>query len=109
MHGQLYTSFVFVMPFVFDTRCHAHTQLGSFHPFQGTFSLPPSNVPIKSSVLECWELGDGGKWVCSLDCVTKQKHCVIYSFGLSLLYPLHAAEMVGRIACMHANPTCYII
>ena len=54
-------------------------------------------------------LGDGGKWVCGLDRVAKQKHCVIYSFGLSLLYPLHAAEMVGRISCMHANPARYII
>ena len=55
-------------------------------------------------------LGDGDEWVCGLDRVAKQKHCVIYySFGLSLLYPLHAAGMVGRIACMHANPAPYII
>jgi len=28
-------------------------------------------------------LGDGGKWVCGLDRVAKQKHCVIYSFGVN--------------------------
>jgi hypothetical protein len=65
------------------TRCRAYTRL--FHPFQGSFSPPPSNVLTKPSVSErCqWEM-PASKWVCGLDRVAKQKHCIIYSFGLSL-------------------------
>ena len=74
--------------------------LGDF--FTATFQCP-------HQVERVGTLGDGGKWVCGLDCVAKQKHCMIYFFGLSLLYPLHAAEMVGCTTCTHANPTCYII
>ena len=63
-------------------------------------------LPMSPSSRACGTLGDGDKLVCGLDCVAKQKHCVIYSFGLSLLYPLHAAGMVGH---MPANPARYII
>ena len=66
-HGQFHTLCAFVMSFVFDTRCHADAHTRSFHPFQGTFSPPPSNVPIKSSVSEHWEMVASGSvaWTAS--------------------------------------------
>ena len=71
--------------------------------FPGDFFTPAFQCPHR--VERVGTLGDGGKWVCGLDRVAKQKHCVIYSFGLSqLLYPLHAAGIVGRIAYMMLTP-----
>src|SRR5712691_5504595 len=68
-------------------------------PFPGDFFTPAFQCPHR--VERVGTLGDGGKWVCGLDRVAKQKHCVIYSFGLFLLlYPLHASGMVDRIAYM---------
>ena len=66
-HGQFHTLCAFVMSFVFDTCCHADAHTQSFHPFQGTFSLPPSNVPIKSSMSERWEMVASGSvaWTAS--------------------------------------------
>jgi hypothetical protein len=41
-------------------------------------------------------LGDGGKWVCGVERLAKQKKCVVYSFGLFLLYMLSDEWADGR-------------
>jgi Methyltransferase domain len=50
--------------------------------FPGEFFTPAFQCPHQ--VERVGALGDGGKWVCGLERIAKQKHCIIYSFGLSL-------------------------
>ena len=74
--------------FVFDARCRAHTRITrSFHPFQGTSSPPPSDVPIESGVSERWEMAASGSvaWTASLN---KRNASSTHPV---CLYPLHAA------------------
>ena len=59
---------------------HAHTR--SFSSFPGDFFTAAFQCPHR--VGRVGTLGDGGKWVCGLDRVARQKKCVIYSFGLSI-------------------------
>jgi len=45
------------------------------------FFIPAFQCPHR--VERIGTLGDGGKWVCGMDRVARQKECVIYSFGLN--------------------------
>jgi hypothetical protein len=94
-HGQLYTlcaSFIMVVCLRCALSC-SHSIIPSIS--RGLLHPPPSNVPIK--------------WVCGLDRVAKQKHCVIYSFGLSLPSSPCPPEWLAASHAMHANPAPYII
>ncbi|TCD66335.1 hypothetical protein EIP91_001484 [Steccherinum ochraceum] len=45
------------------------------------FFIPAFQCPHR--VERVGNLGDGGKWMCGMDRVARQKDCVIYSFGLN--------------------------
>ncbi|CCL98198.1 uncharacterized protein FIBRA_00192 [Fibroporia radiculosa] len=45
------------------------------------FFIPAFQCPHR--VERVGVLGDGGKWVCGLDRIARQKECVIYSFGVN--------------------------
>ena len=50
---------------------------------QGTSSSQPPTIIICPSCIQCvGMLGDGRKWVCSIDCMAKQNICVTCSFSL---------------------------
>jgi Methyltransferase domain len=63
-------------------RVHAYLSTLLFFLI-GDFFIPAFQCP--HLVERIGTLGDGGKWVCGMDRVEKQKKCVIYSFGSSLL------------------------
>lgn len=68
---------------VFDARCRSLScsyLVG--RPFPGDFFTAAFQCPHR--VGRVGTLGDGGKWVCGLDRVARQRKCVIYSFGLSI-------------------------
>ncbi|THH26618.1 hypothetical protein EUX98_g7567 [Antrodiella citrinella] len=61
-------------------------EVESFPPGQQYYTLWDFFIPAfqcPHRVERIGNLGDGGKWVCGLDRVAKQKECVIYSFGLN--------------------------
>ncbi|KAH9069679.1 hypothetical protein EDB83DRAFT_384626 [Lactarius deliciosus] len=75
-HGEYYTTCASsIRP---PYRPTGHRDGGLFH----------SGFPVPHRVQRVGTLGDGGKWVCGLDRVVKQEKCVIYSFGLFLLFVL---------------------
>ncbi|KAL6303533.1 methyltransferase domain-containing protein [Sparassis latifolia] len=45
------------------------------------FFIPAFNCPHR--VERIGTMGDGGKWVCGMDRIAKQKECVVYSFGVN--------------------------
>src|SRR5579863_2335105 len=74
-----------------------HTHMFSTLP--GDFFIPTFRCPHRLERIGV--IGDGGKWVCGLQRVAKQKKCVIYSFG-SPFFPLILPPFV-------VTPTCYMI
>ena len=76
---------VCVLHFVFDARCPLSCSYSIIllYPFPGDFFTAAFQCPHR--VERAGTLGDGGKWVCGLERVAKQRQCVIYSFGPSLL------------------------
>ena len=75
---------------------HAHAR-----SFPGDFFTAAFQCPHR--VGRVGTLGDGGKWVCGLDRVARQKQCVIYSFGLSMS-TLSTPQWFDRVL----TPTRYI-
>jgi len=65
------------------------------YPFPGDFFTAAFQCPHR--VERAGTLGDGGKWVCGLERVAKQRQCVIYSFGPSLYPSLHARSGFDRL------------
>lgn len=64
-------------------------------PLPGDFFIPSYQCPHRFERVGI--LGDGGKWVCGLDRVAKQDKCVIYSFGLPLLF--HFCQLLSESSC----------
>ena len=93
MHGEYYT----LCAFVVRLRCarvvlHAHTR-----SFPGDFFTAAFQCPHRLGGVGT--LGDGGKRVCGLDRVARQKQCVIYSFGLSI-----STLSTPQVVWPHADP-----
>ncbi|KAH7888957.1 methyltransferase domain-containing protein [Phlebopus sp. FC_14] len=61
------------------------------------FFLPSYRCPHR--VERIGIMGDGGKWVCGLECIVPKKKCVIYSFGIN-------GESSFEADLMKAAPGC---
>ena len=76
-----------------------HTALAT-DAFPGDFFIPSFRCPHTTE--RVGTLGDGGKWVCGLDRVARQrKPCTIYSFGIN-------GESSFEAALLEAAPHCEV-
>ena len=103
-HGQLCTLCAFV---ICIQLIRAVMLILDHSIFLRDFFTPAFQCPHQ--VERVGTLGDGGKWVCGLDRVAKQKHCVIYSSTPSVCLYFTLSMRPEWLARMHANPALYII
>jgi hypothetical protein len=85
--AKSYTQYVRLFALLLK-RAHAIRRLRvtPFFSTTGDFFIPAFQCP--HLIERIGTLGDGGKWVCGMDRVERQKKCVIYSFGM-LCSPPH--------------------